>query len=155
MQLEQSAKLDILKLFRVITCDHLSLVIRVSKGFRTLVSVSSTKLVNSDIGKSFRTRQCNEPASILLSTRNFELCKTSYNEIFHSIHSLCHASFFHLSIFIFCLFIQITPTNQSLFLSLSLRSEQRRGQTHTYYLVKPIYTWASENSIIVIRDVFF
>jgi len=72
-----------------------------------------------------------------------------WNFWFHSLP----LSYFFLPSFDLLLIHSNNSNQSTLFLSHSLRSRQRRA--HTYYLVKPIYTWASENSIIVIRDVFF
>lgn len=102
--------------------------------------------------RSFRIRQCNVPMSILLSTRNSELCITSYNEIptirslsitpfysplssFSLFHSLTLSLFLSLSFsfslslvlyqsFALRLFIQISPIDH-------LSNENRDKGTHT------------------------
>lgn len=139
------AKLDISKLasryYSRSPC--LSLSPRLER-IRALVSISSTKLVTRRMSfhrrsnrKSERQigeilpnfRRCDgRPASILLSTRNSEPCKTSYNEIFDRIHSLSLR-----------LFIPIFPNQQfslSLSLILSPFHQDKGARTHTYYLVK-------------------
>lgn len=79
------------------------------------------------------SRQCNAPASSLLSTRNFELCKTSYNEIL--IHSL-FALLFTLSLSTPLFTFRLISSKQS---SLSNQTSTNRD-ARTHYFIKPIHT---------------
>lgn len=81
--------------------------------------------------------------STTVSTRSSELCKTSYNEIL-TIHSLSVILF--LSAFRFIAYS--SPIIQIIF------QIKTNKETHTYYFVRPVDTWASENDIIVIRISF-